>query len=124
MGPKKIVSFRDLEVWRESHALVLDIYGLTHKLPAEERFGLSSQMRRAAVSVPANIAEGFKRKGKNDKCNFYNIAAASLEELRYYLILVKDLGYIKDVGVFEDKCAHVARMLAGLARSVMKGASK
>ena len=124
MGTKKIVSFRDLDVWKESHVLVLDVYGLTQKLPAEERFGLSSQMRRSAVSVPANIAEGFKRKGKNDKCNFYNMAAASLEELRYYLILVKDLGYIKDIGVFEEKCAHVARMLAGLAKSVMKGGSK
>ena len=124
MAANKIVSFRDLEVWKESHALVLDIYGLTKKLPAEERFGLSSQMRRSAVSVPGNIAEGFKRKGKNDKCNFYNMAAASLEELRYYLILVRDLGYIKDIDVFEEKCAHVARMLTGLAKSVMKGGNK
>ena len=124
MAAKKIVSFRDLEVWRESHALVLEVYGLTQKLPAEERFGLSSQIRRSAVSVPANIAEGFKRKGRNDKCNFYNMAAASLEELRYYLILVEDLGYIKDIDALEEKCAHVARMLAGLAKSVMKGGSK
>jgi four helix bundle protein len=124
VAPNKIVSFRGLEVWKESHALVLDIYGLTKELPAEERFGLSSQMRRSAVSVPANVAEEFKRKGKNDKCNFYNMAAASLEELRYYLILVRDLGYIKDIDVLEEKCAQVARMLTGLAKSVMKGGNK
>ena len=111
---EKIVSFRDLEVWRESHALVLDIYALTHKLPAGERFGLSSQMRRAGVSVPANIAEGFKRKGKSDKCNFYNMAAASLEEVRYYLILVKDLGYIKDVGALEGSALTLRECLRAL----------
>ena len=122
---KKILSFKDLEVWRESHDLVLKIYVLTRQLPAEERFGLTSQMRRAAVSIPANIAEGFKRKGKKDKCNFYNIAAASLEEIRYYLILVKDLGYAEDVGDSEQMCTHVAKMLAGLTRSVAaKGAAR
>ena len=115
---EKIVSFRDLDVWKESHKLVLDIYVLTRRLPAEERFGLCSQMRRAAVSIPANITEGFKRRGTKEKKNFYTIAAASLEELRYYLILVKDLGYVKDVADLEARCNHVARMLSGLVKSV------
>jgi four helix bundle protein len=120
MATEKIVTFRDLDVWRESHSLVLDIYTLTGKLPAEERFGLAAQMRRAAISVPANIAEGFKRKGQKDKCNFYNVAASSLEELRYYLILAEDLKYTDDSEELEKKCSHVARMLAGLTKSVAR----
>jgi four helix bundle protein len=69
----------------------LNIYTLTKSFPKEELFGLTSQLRRAAVSIPANIAEGFKRHGNNDKARFYNIAQSSLEECRYYLILTKDL---------------------------------
>ena len=69
------------------------MYKFTSTLPNEEKYGLVSQMRRAAVSIPANIAEGFKRRGQNDKAHFYNIAQGSLEELRYYFILVNDLGY-------------------------------
>ena len=119
MAKEKIVSFRDLDVWRESHGLVLEIYRLSGQLPAEERFGLVTQMRRAAVSVPANIAEGFKRKGTKDKANFYNMAASSLEELRYYLILVRDLGYVAEVDRLEETCDHVARMLNGLMKAVL-----
>lgn len=67
-------NFRDLVVWQKSHALVLEVYKLTRTLPKEELFGLTSQMRRSAVSVPANIAEGFKRRGKPDKARHMNIA--------------------------------------------------
>ncbi len=87
------ISFQELEVWREAHNLVLNIYKITAEFPKSELFGLVSQMRRAAVSVPANIAEGFKRTGHLDKLRFYNIAEASLEELKYYIILSSDLGY-------------------------------
>lgn len=80
-------SFRDLEVWREAHQLVLMIYAATKTFPSPEQFGLVSQMRRAAVSVPANIVEGFKRRSWQEKVRFYNIAEASLEELKYYIIL-------------------------------------
>ena len=80
-------SFVDLRVWQKTHALTLSVYSLTGTFPKHELFGLTSQMRRAAVSVPANIAEGFKRRGRLDKVRFLNIAAASLAELRYYLIL-------------------------------------
>jgi four helix bundle protein len=85
--------FQDLEVWQKSHALVLSVYQLTRRLPKEELFGLTSQMRRAAVSVPGNIAEGFKKRGTPDKARHMNIAQGSLEELRYYFILCGDLAY-------------------------------
>jgi four helix bundle protein len=76
---------------------VLEIYRLTAVFPKHEMFGLSSQMQPAAVSVPANIAEGFKRRGRADKARFLNIAQASLEECRYFLILTQDLGYADTV---------------------------
>jgi four helix bundle protein len=86
-------TFQDLLVWQRSHALALAIYQLTTSFPRQELFGLTSQTRRAAVSIAANIAEGFKRKGRADKVRFLNIAQASLEECRYYLILTHDLRY-------------------------------
>lgn len=113
-----ITRFEQLEVWQAAHALVLEIYRVTKQFPAEERFGRVSQMRRAAVSIPANIAEGFKRRGRADKAHFYNIAQASLEELRYYLILCSDLGYcITDVDM-TDPADRVGRMLYGLIQSL------
>jgi four helix bundle protein len=115
---EKIARFEDLAVWQKAHQMVLQIYRITGSFPAEERFGLSSQMRRAAVSVPANLAEGFKKRGVKDKLNFYNIAQGSLEELRYYLILSKDLGYMTDNREMADAAEEVARMLHGLIRSV------
>ena len=92
----EIERFEQLEVWKQAHALTLCVYRLTAGLPADQRFGLVGQIQRAAVSVPANIAEGFKRRGQADKVRFYNIAQGSLEELRYYLILCRDLGYRVD----------------------------
>ena len=86
-------SFRDLLVWRKAHEFVLAVYAFTAGFPKQETYGLSLQMRRAAVSIPANIAEGFRRRGKPDKARFMNIAEGSLEESRYYLILAQDLGY-------------------------------
>lgn len=89
----KISRFQDLEVWQKAHQLVLATYRLTKQYPDDEKYGLISQMRRAAVSVPANIAEGFKRHGQADKTRFYNTSESSLEELKYYFILSHDLGY-------------------------------
>src|SRR5882757_8208865 len=86
-------SFEDLIVWQKAHAWVLAIYRFTDGFPAKEIYSLTSQFRRAAVSVPANIAEGFKKTGVADKKRFMNIAQGSLEESRYYLILSRDLGY-------------------------------
>jgi len=86
-------SFQDLIVWQKAHQFVLAIYKLSNSFPKSEIYGLTSQIRRASVSVSANIAEGFKKKTKPDKAKFMNIAQSSLEECRYYLILSKDLGY-------------------------------
>ena len=86
-------SFRDLMVWQKAHAFVLAVYRLTESFPEREKFGLSHQMRRAAVSIPANIAEGFGKRSQAEKARFLNIAEGSLEECRYYLILTHDLGY-------------------------------
>ena len=86
-------TFRDLLVWQRAHAFVLALYQVTEVFPRQEIYGLTSQMRRAAVSVAANIAEGFAKRGKADKARFMNIAEGSLEESRYYLILSQDLGY-------------------------------
>ncbi len=100
----------DLDVWRKAHELVLLIYKESNHLPKEELFGLTSQMKRSAVSVPANIAEGFKRNGLNDKIRFYNFAQSSLEELRYYLVLSEDLGYLQS-GELLVKANEIGKML-------------
>lgn len=89
--------FKEIVAWQKAHELVLVVYILTAKYPKHELFGLTSQSRRCAVSVPSNIAEGFKRKSKNDSVHFYNIAESSLEELKYQLLLAKDLKYITDL---------------------------
>ena len=86
-------TFQDLVVWQKAHEFVLAVYRLSDKFPQREIYGLTSQFRRAAVSIPANIAEGFRKRGRSDKARFMNIAQGSLEECRYYLILAHDLGY-------------------------------
>ena len=91
-----IQSYKDIIAWQKSHKLVLLIYKYTDNFPKSELFALVSQIRRAAVSVPSNLAEGFKRKSKNDSIHFYNISQGSLEELRYQLLLSKDLKYISE----------------------------
>ena len=110
-------SFQDLQVWQKAHRWVLNIYHLSAKFPREEMFGLSSQLRRAAVSVPANIAEGFVKRGQADKIRFYNISQGSLEEARYYLILVRDLGYGDTVGLLWA-VDEISRMLESYIRSM------
>jgi four helix bundle protein len=86
-------SFQELIVWQRAHEFVLSVYRYTRGFPREELYGLTSQFRRAAVSIPANIAEGYKKRGKSDKARFMNISQGSVEECRYYLILAKDLDY-------------------------------
>jgi len=86
-------TFQDLIVWQKAHQFVLMVYRFTDSFPKSETYGLTAQLRRAAMSIAANIAEGFKRKGKIDKTRFMNTSQGSIEESRYYLILAKDLGY-------------------------------
>jgi len=111
-------NFKELIVWQKAHQFVLGIYRFTKEFPADERFGLTSQIRRAAVSVPANIAEGFPKRGANDKVRFYNIAQGSLEEVHYYLILAKDLGY-GDSSVLIGLYDEVGRLLNGYISAIV-----
>ncbi len=87
-------SFKDIKAWQIAHQFVIDVYRAVKAFPEEERFALSSQFRRASVSIPANIAEGYKRLSKQEKLRFMNISQGSLEECRYYILLSKDLDYI------------------------------
>jgi four helix bundle protein len=110
-------TFQDLVAWQKAHEFVLAVYRVTSDFPKHELYALSSQMRRAAVSVPANIAEGFRRRGKGDKTRFLNIAAASLEECRYYVILACDLGYCEDVRLTR-LLADVSRLIDAYGRAI------
>ena len=91
----QITTFKDLKVWQKAHQLTLLIYRTTSDFPPEEKFGLVSQMRRAAVSVSSNIVEGFRRSTTKDNIHFYNIADSSLEELKYQSLLSFDLNFLE-----------------------------
>lgn len=112
-------SFQALIVWQKAHQLVLEIYRLSHEFSKTEIYGLTSQLRRTAVSVPANIAEGFKKKTTADKLRFFNVAEASLEECRYYLILVNDLNY-GDSKTLMEQLEEVSCLLIGYSQSLLK----
>ena len=116
MGSAK--SFLDLIVWQKAHKLVLSIYNITNQFPKHEIFGLTSQIRRAAVSVPANIAEGFKRKSKKEKLRFYNISQASLQEVKYFLILSNDLKYSENNELLSDT-DEVAKLLESYSKKIL-----
>jgi len=111
-------TFQDLVVWQKAHQFVLDVYRLTNGFPRSEAYGLSSQMRRAAVSIPANIAEGFRKRGKADKGRFMNITQGSLEESRYYLLLTRDLGYC-DSSQLLLRIEEVSKLLDAYLRSML-----
>lgn len=93
MKEKKTKIFTDLIVWQKAHAFVLEVYRMTASFPKSEIYGLTSQFRRASISIHANIAEGYKKRSLKDKLNYLNISQGSLEECRYYSILSKDLSY-------------------------------
>ena len=111
-------TFTELIVWQKAHAFVLSDYKLTDSFPKSEIYGLSSQLRRAAVSIPANIAEGFKKRGLADKARFLNIAQGSLEECQYYLILAHDLGY-GDTTALRPQLDEVAKLLEGYTSAIL-----
>lgn len=112
--------FSDLKVWQNAHRFVLGIYRITKKFPHDEQYALVQQIRRAAISVAANIVEGSKRRSRKDKIHFYNMADTSLEETKYHLLLSRDLGYC-GADEFHSLLAsaeEIGRMLIGLIRSL------
>jgi len=114
--------FQDLIVWQKAHEFVLLVYRYSESFPKNELYGLTSQARRSAVSVPSNIAEGFKKKTKPDKVRFLNIAQGSLEECRYYLILAKDLDY-GDTSKLMEKLEEVSKLLEAYLSSILDSGS-
>jgi four helix bundle protein len=115
-----IKGFQDLEVWRKAHKLVLEIYGVSNPFPRSEQFGIVSQLRRAAYSIPANLAEGYGRRSTKELLQFLAIANGSAEELRYFLILSKDLKYVspQDQARLDQEITGIVQMIAALARSL------
>jgi len=110
-------TFRDLLVWQKAHQFVLELYRFTASFPRRETYGLAQQMRRAAISIPANIAEGFTR-GDNDKVRFFNMAEGSIEESRYYLILAKDLGY-GEIEALMNSLEEASRLLKAYTKAIL-----
>ena len=104
-------SFQELLAWQAAHAFVLEVYKTTALFPKHERFALSPQFERAAVSIAANIAEGYRKMSKADKLRFMNISQGSLEECRYYIILSRDISYIDD-----DRCIKLNTLIENASR--------
>lgn len=119
---KGINEFYDLEVWQKAHQLVIKIYIVTRDFPNEEIFGITNQLRRAASSVVANIAEGFERYYFKDKIRFYYQARGSIAEVQTFLLLARDLGYINAniCNKFNEDTVTARKLLNGLIRSVGK----
>jgi four helix bundle protein len=117
----KIKSFTDLIAWRQAHDLVLGIYKFSEKFPQKEMFGITNQIRRAAVSITSNVAEGFSRISKKDKFHFYSMALGSLTELQSQLLVTRDLKYLisKDFDNLAEKSIRVSKLINGLKKSVL-----
>ncbi len=111
-------TFQDLIVWQKAHGFVLQIYTFTRGFPKQETYGLTSQFRRAAVSIPANIAEGFRKQSSADKARILNTSEGSLEECRYYLILAHDLGYL-DKSLYWEQSEEVGRLLNSYRSAIL-----
>lgn len=119
MAGIKIQSFTDLVTWQEGHRLVLLIYKITSVFPSKEAYGLVDQMRRCAVSITSNIAEGFSRRTNKEKTQFYYMSLGSTTELQSQLLIARDLGYI-DKNIFSElanKTIYVHKLLFGLIKS-------
>lgn len=115
----KIKSFTGLKAWQEGHRLVLQIYKVTAKFPTKETYSLTDQMRRAAVSITSNIAEGFSRQTYKEKLQFYFMAQGSLTELENQLLVARDVGYVVKDKYFDklaEQCVLVHKLLSGLIK--------
>jgi four helix bundle protein len=113
-------SFTDVIAWQKAHSFALLVYKMTSSFPKEELYGLTSQFRRAAVSIAANLAEGFRKLSSADKLRFYNIAQGSADECSYYLILARDLGYFiaSDASnLLEDVSRCISAYCSGIRRN-------
>ncbi|OGR05901.1 MAG: four helix bundle protein [Deltaproteobacteria bacterium RIFOXYD12_FULL_50_9] len=119
MERKPTRSFEELVVWQKAHQFVLGVYRITKMFPDDEKFGLTAQFRRAAVSIAANIAEGYRKRTPNDKVRFMNIAEGSLEECRYYLILARDLGYA-DIAALWELSDQVRKLILAYGKAILK----
>ena len=119
---RPVKSFEELNAWRKAHELVLAVYRVTAKFPKDERFGVVSQLRRAASSIPANIAEGFGRRSTKDFLRYLEISGGSLEETRYFLRLSLDLHYLEEAEFksLRESCDEVGRLLGGLEQALRK----
>jgi len=119
---KKIIHFYDLNVWKEAHKLVIDVYTLTNKFPKKETYALSSQMLRAVVSVTSNIAEGFGRRGIKEKVQFYAMARASLVELQNQIFICRDVKYFskESFGLTWKRSVIVHKMINALIKSLKR----
>ena len=111
-------TFEDLLVWQKAHQFVLAVYRFTEAFPKSETYGLVAQFRRAAVSIAANIAEGFRKRGKLDKVRFFNIAQGSIEECQYYLILSKDLEYGNTAG-YRQSLDEISKLLEVYSQTIL-----
>lgn len=114
--------FQELIVWQKAHQFVLGVYIYTKSFPKEEIYSLNSQFKRAAISIAANIAEGYKKKGKADKARYMNIAQGSLEECQYYLILSSDLGYGENNSL-TNLLDEVSKMLESYMKKILSSNS-
>jgi len=115
-------SFADLQVWHKAHQFVLAVYRFTESFPDREKYGLTHQMRRAAVSIAANIAESFGKRSRAEKARFLNIAEGSRKECRYYLTLAQDLGYGQTESL-KDTLEQASRLLNAYARAILASRS-
>lgn len=117
----KIKNFSDLFAWQESHKLALVVYDSTKLFPNDEKFGLVSQMRRCAVSIPSNIAEGFGRNTAKDKAQFFTISRGSLLELQSQILIAKDLGYLdpEEAQKLYEQSVKASKLISGLIKTVI-----
>ncbi len=116
----EIKDFTDLNAWKQSQEVVLGIYKATKLFPKDEQFGLTSQIRRAAISITSNIAEGFGRRSRPDKSHFYIMAQASLYEVHSQLITAQQLGYVDNNSVLINNISDAKRLLSGLIKSTQE----
>ncbi len=117
---EKIKNFKELRMWQKGIEIVKDVYTLTREFPKEEIYGLTAQMRRSAISIPSNIAEGFKRSFPKEYKQFLHISLGSAAELETQLVIAKELGFISDDGLkdISEKLDHVSKMMSSLLRKI------